>query len=242
MKESSIGYLDSIETMGLVDGPGIRVVVFMQGCPLRCIFCHNPETWKIDKKNPITPEELVEKIKKYKNYFGKNGGVTFSGGEPLTQSKFLLETLKLCKQENINTCLDTSGVGICYEEILKYVDLVIWDIKAINQENYKMITGYNIEDSLAFLDYCQKINKKMWLRNVIVPGINDTKDYILKLAKFIKPLKNIEKIELLPYHTHGVKKYEKLNIPYKLGNTKSMDIEICNNLEKLLKEEIWKTK
>lgn len=237
---NNIGYLDSIETMGLVDGPGVRVVVFMQGCPLRCIFCHNPETWKIDKKNPIKPEELIKIIKRYKNYFGKNGGVTFSGGEPLTQNKFLLETLKLCKKENINTCLDTSGVGNNYEEILEYVDLVIWDIKAVDSENYKKITGYDINDSLKFLNYCQKIGKKMWLRSVIVPGINDTEEYILKLAEFIKPLHNIEKVELLPYHTNGVKKYKDLDIPYKLGNTKSMDIEICNSLEKLLKEEIWK--
>lgn len=240
MKESSIGYLDSIETMGLVDGPGVRVVVFLQGCPLRCIFCHNPETWKIDKKFPITPVELVERIKKYKNYFGENGGVTFSGGEPLVQKDFLLETLKLCKKENINTCLDTAGACDNYEEILKYTDLVIFDIKALDNDNYHKITGYNIEKSLEFLDYCQKTNKKMWLRQVIIPGINDNEDYIFKLSEFIKPLKNIEKVELLPYHTNGVKKYEKLNIPYKLGNTKDMDIEICNNLEKLLKEEIWK--
>lgn len=240
MNESSIGYLDSIETMGLVDGPGVRVVVFLQGCPLRCIFCHNPETWKIDKKFPITPLELVTRIKKYKNYFGKDGGVTFSGGEPLTQNKFLLETLKLCKKENINTCLDTSGVGDNYEEILKYVDLVIMDIKALDSNNYKKITGYDITKSLEFLDYCQKTNKKMWLRQVIIPGINDDEKYILELAKFIKPLKNIERVELLPYHTNGIKKYETLNIPYKLGNTKSMDIEICSNLEKILREEIWK--
>ena len=226
--------------MKLVDGPGVRVVVFLQGCPLRCIFCHNPETWNIDKKYPITPVELVEIIKKYKNYFGKDGGVTFSGGEPLTQNKFLLETLKLCKTENINTCLDTSGVGNNYEEILKYTDLVIWDIKALDKENYKKITGFNIEKSLEFLKYCQKINKKMWLRQVIVPGINDNEEYIMKLVEFVKNLKNIEKVELLPYHTNGVKKYKTLNIPYKLGDTKSMDIEMCKKFENKLREEIWK--
>ena len=240
MKESNIGYLDSIETMGLVDGPGIRVVIFLQGCPLRCIFCHNPETWKIDNKMPITAEELVNKIKKYKNYFGNNGGVTFSGGEPLTQHAFLLEVLKLCKKENINTCLDTSGVGDNYQAILEYVDLVIWDIKALSEESYIKITGYNIKKSLEFLNYCQSINKKMWLRQVIVPGINDNDTYILELAEFIKKLNNIEKVELLPYHTDGVKKYEKLNISYKLGNTKNMDVEICKKLEEKLREEIWK--
>ena len=204
MSESNIGYIDSIETMGLVDGPGVRVVVFMQGCPLRCIFCHNPETWKIDKRNPVTPEKLVDVVKKYKNYFGEKGGITFSGGEPLTQNKFLLESLKLLKKEDINTCLDTSGVGTNYEEILKYVDLVIMDIKALDQENYKKITNYNIDKSLEFLNVCQKMNKKMWLRQVIIPGINDNIEYIKGLAEFIRPLKNIEKVELLPYHTNGV--------------------------------------
>ena len=236
MKESKIlGHLDSIETMGLVDGPGVRVVVFMQGCPLRCIFCHNPETWHINDNYTITPDELVKTILKYKNYFGDNGGVTFSGGEPLTQRDFLLETLKLCKKEKIHTCLDTSGVGKNYEEILPYVDLVIMDIKALEKDKYKEITGYNnIDISLNFLDECQKQNKKMWLRQVIIPGVNDNEEYILSLKEFISKLKNIEKIELLPYHTYGVSKYKKLNIPYKLGDTKDMDIKKCQELEKLL--------
>lgn len=236
MKESKIlGHLDSIETMGLVDGPGVRVVVFMQGCPLRCIFCHNPETWHINDNYTITPDELVKIISKYQNYFGDNGGVTFSGGEPLTQRDFLLETLKLCKKEKIHTCLDTSGVGKNYEELLPYVDLVIMDIKALEKDKYKEITGYNnIDISLNFLDECQKQNKKMWLRQVIIPGINDNEEYILSLKEFISKLKNIEKVELLPYHTYGVSKYKKLNIPYKLGDTKDMDIKKCQKLEKLL--------
>lgn len=236
MKESKIlGHLDSIETMGLVDGPGVRVVVFMQGCPLRCIFCHNPETWHINDNYTITPDELVKTILKYKNYFGDNGGVTFSGGEPLTQRDFLLETLKLCKKEKIHTCLDTSGVGKNYEELLPYVDLVIMDIKALEKDKYKKITGYNnIDISLNFLDECQKQNKNMWLRQVIIPGVNDNEEYILSLKEFISKLKNIEKVELLPYHTYGVSKYKKLNIPYKLGDTKDMDIKKCQKLEKLL--------
>lgn len=239
MKESNIGYLDSIETLGLVDGPGVRVVVFMQGCPLRCIFCHNPESWKINSNYLITPEELLNKIMKYKNYFGTTGGVTFSGGEPLTQNKFLLNALKLCKQNGINTCLDTSGVGE-YEEVLEYVDLVIWDIKAIKPDEYKKITNYKIDDSLKFLDYCQRHHKKMWLRQVIIPGINDNLDYISELKEFIRPLKNIEKIELLPYHSKAILKYKSLNIPYKMENTKDMDVIKCMELEKKLKEDLWK--
>ena len=161
-----IGHIDSIQTLGLVDGPGIRVVVFMQGCPLRCIFCHNPETWNINDKFTITPNDLVKHIYKYRNYFGETGGVTFSGGEPLFQHEFLLECLKLCKKMGIHTCIDTSGVGTNYEEILKYTDLVIWDVKAIEEANYKKITGAHIKKSLEFLDYCQKQEKNMWIRQV----------------------------------------------------------------------------
>lgn len=235
MKKYEIkGHIDSIETLGLVDGPGIRVVVFMQGCPLRCIFCHNPETWNINDNFVMSPDELVGEILKYKNYFGENGGVTFSGGEPLVQHDFLLETLKLCKKNKINTCLDTSGASSNYKEILKYVDLVIMDIKAIDGDEYRNITSGNISQSLSFLDECQKQNKRLWLRQVIIPNINDNEEYIYKLKNFIKSLKNIEKIELLPYHTYGVSKYKKLNIPYKLVDTKDMDTGKCQYLENLL--------
>lgn len=228
------GYLDSIQTLGLVDGPGIRVVVFLQGCPLRCSFCHNPETWFRNDKMVMTSEELVSYIIRFKNFFGNDGGVTFSGGEPLYQSEFLLECLKLCKKNNINTCLDTSGVGSNYNEILKYVDLVIWDIKAIDDESYFEITGKHIDKSLEFLNKCQELGKNMWLRQVIIPGINDNEDYIYKLKEFIKPLSNIKKIELLPYHQLGVSKYKKLGIPYKLDGVDSMDKKKCDELYKLL--------
>lgn len=231
------GNIDSIDTMGLVDGPGIRVVIFMQGCPLRCLFCHNPETWNDEKKKQYTPNELIEYILKFKSYFEEKGGVTFSGGEPLKQPLFLLECLKLCKENNIHTCLDTSGVGENYDEILDYTDLVIWDIKAIDNENYKKMTGKDIDVSLNFLKTCQKKNKKMWLRQVIVPGINDNEEYILKLKEFIKPLKNIEKVELLPYHTMAINKYEELNIPYRLKGVLDMNKERCLELQNLLNED-----
>lgn len=236
-----MGSISSIETFGLVDGPGIRTVVFLNGCKLRCLFCHNPEMF-IKKENNYTPEELVKKIIRNKPYFKRNnGGVTFSGGEPLLQSDFLIKVCKLLKQENIHIALDTSGVGNGnYEELLNLVDLVIFDIKAIDEKGYEFITGQKQDESLKFLDVCQKLNKNMWLRQVIVPNINDTEEYIYKLSNFIKPLKNIEKIELLPYHTMAIKKYEKMNIPYKLGDTIDMDIERCKYLENLLKEELWK--
>ena len=230
-----IGYIESVETMGLVDGPGIRYVVFMQGCPLRCLYCHNPETWAERKENPTTPEELVEKILRFKPYFEDGGGVTFSGGEPLHQPEFLLETLKLCKEKAINTCLDTSGVGKgLEEEILKYVDLVILDVKAINPEEYTKITSRPIQASLNFLNLCQKMHKKMWLRQVIVPGLNDDEEHILRFKKFIDSLENIENVELLPYHLYGIQKYKKLGIPYRLDGVPAMNIDRCRDLQDLL--------
>ncbi len=231
------GNINSIETMGAVDGPGLRIVFFLQGCPLRCIFCHNPETWNEKENILMTPSEVLEKIIRYKNYFGTNGGVTFSGGEPLYQPEFLLEVLKLCKKNNIDTTIDTSGVNNnrgLKEEILKYTDLVIMDIKGIDVNNYKEITSKKITESLEFIDLCQKLNKKMWLRQVIVPGINDNEEYILKLKKFIEPLKNIDKVELLPYHTLGLEKYKKLGIKYKLDKVNDMDIDRCKKLEQIL--------
>lgn len=232
-----IGKINSIETMGLVDGPGVRFVVFMQGCPLRCRFCHNPETWNVNgKSDSYTPEELIKKILNYKPYFKHNGGVTFSGGEPLMQKEFLLECLKLCKKETIHTCLDTAGSIPDCKEILEYTDLVIFDIKGTNKENYKEMTGANIDTSLKFLKLCQKMDKKLWIRVVIVPGINDTKEYINELISFVKPLKNIEKIELLPYHTLGVHKYEDLKLNYSLKDVPDMDKDKCKRLEEMLKE------
>ena len=231
------GKINSIETMGLVDGPGVRFVIFMQGCPLRCIFCHNPETWDINGKSSVyTPKELVNKILRYKPYFKNNGGVTFSGGEPLMQKEFLLECLKLLKKENIHTCIDTAGSISDCEEILKYTDLVLFDIKGTNKENYKKNTKGNIDIAIDFLNLCQKMNKKMWLRVVIIPGINDNEEYINELIKYIKPLKNIEKIEFLPYHTLGVHKYKELGIKYPLEGVLDMDIDKCKYLEEVLKK------
>ena len=229
------GNIDSFESMGLVDGPGVRFVVFMQGCPLRCAYCHNPETWADEKKIEMTAEELVKKVLKYKPYFGDDGGVTFSGGEPLRQPKFLLEALKECKRYGINTCLDTSGAGDEYDEILDYVDLVILDVKAIDAEKYRALTGQNIERYNRFLATCQKKKKRLWLRQVIVPGYNDTEADILRLKEYIKNIENVERVELLPYHSMAKEKYKKLGIKYRLENVLDMDKEKCKKLEKLLK-------
>ena len=229
------GNIDSFETMGLVDGPGVRFVVFMQGCPLRCAYCHNPETWSDQKKIEMTAEELVKKILKYRTYFGDEGGVTFSGGEPLRQPEFLLEALKECKKQNIHTCLDTSGFGENYEEILDYVDLVILDVKAIVPEKYKALTGQAIDKYNKFLETCQEKDKKLWLRQVIVPSYNDTKEDVLKLKAYIKNIKNVEKVELLPYHSMAKEKYKNLGIKYRLDDVVDMDKEKCKQLEKILR-------
>lgn len=227
------GYINSIETMGLVDGPGIRFVVFMQGCKLRCLFCHNPETWQLNKGIEISSDELIKQILKYKNYYGKEGGVTFSGGEPLLQSSFLLDILKKCQKNNIHTCLDTAGFGgTNNEEILKYIDLVMMDIKALKPDKYFEIVGQKIDQSLEFLKLCQKLKKRLWIRQVIIPGINDNEEYIRELKKFLSDYE-VEKIEFLAYTTIGVPKYEKLGIPYRLRNIEAMNKEKCEELYKL---------
>ena len=230
------GRINSIETMGLVDGPGIRFVSFFQGCKLRCLYCHNPETWALDgQSEEIEAQELVKKIERYKNYYGADGGVTFSGGEPLLQPAFLLECLKLCKEKGINTALDTAGVGFGdYDEILDYVDLVILDVKAVDEKEYQELTGKPIKYFQNFLDKVQEKGNKLWLRQVIVPGMNDDEKHIKKLKNFEKKLKNVEKIELLPYKTIGVHKYQDLKIQYRLEGVPDMDEEKCQKLQQLL--------
>lgn len=230
-----IGNVAGFETMGLVDGPGVRFVVFLQGCPLRCLYCHNPEMWNNDEqKIQISPEDLVKKIKRYKPYFKGVGGVTISGGEPLTQAEFVCEVFKLCKENDIHTCLDTSGFGKDYDELLSYCDLVILDVKELDAEKYKKLTGKKIDQFFKFVEICQKKNKKLWLRQVIVPGLNDTVENVKKLNEFAKSLSNVEKVELLPYHTMGVEKYEKLGIKYRLDGVQDMDKKACEKLLKYL--------
>lgn len=230
------GNIASFESMGLVDGPGVRFVVFLQGCPLRCAYCHNPEMWnKNEKKIEMTPQELVEKIKKYKPYFKENGGITISGGEPLMQEKFVCEVFKLCKNEGLHTCLDTSGHGEASDELLENTDLVILDVKELDAKKYLDLVGQKQDKFLKFLEKCQKFDKKLWLRQVIVPNYNDSIENVLKLKALADKLKNVEKIELLPYHDMAKKKYKSLGIKYRLEDTPPMDKQRCKELEKLLK-------
>ena len=230
-----VGNIASFESMGLVDGPGVRYVVFLQGCPLRCLYCHNPEMWDVvQKKTQMTPDELMKKVLRYKTYL-KDGGVTVSGGEPLLQAKFVTEFFKLCKENGIHTCLDTSGFGNASDELLKNTDLVILDVKELDAQKYEKLVGQKIDKFNKFLEKCQKMGKKMWLRQVIVPNYNDTEESVLKLKEFAKRLNNIEKIELLPYHDMAKKKYKSLGIDYVLKDVPPMDKQRCKELEKLLK-------
>ena len=226
------GSIDSIETLGLVDGPGIRCVVFLNGCSLRCKYCHNPETWYMKDEN-YTVDELVEKLLKYKPYFGNDGGVTFSGGEPLLQEKFVIEVMKKLKNEGVHICLDTAGVGDGgYEEIISLCDLILFDVKHVNDEGYTELTGGDIKHCEEFISEVNKQNKPVWIRQVIVPGINDNLEYIVSLVKYLSKIKNIKKVDFLPYHKMGDEKYKKLNIENPLDNTSPMDKEKCDLLYK----------
>ena len=222
--------IDSIETFGLVDGPGIRTVIFFNGCKLRCKYCHNPEMW-IKKDNNYTVDEVVHKVLRSKPYFKNNGGVTFSGGEPLLHSDFIIEVSKKLKKENINICLDTAGVGNGnYDELLKNIDIVLLDIKHTEKDTYKEITGKELNEVENFIEACNKANKRIWIRQVIIPGINNNKEYMNSLSNYLKHINNIERIDFLPFHRLGREKYLKLNIPYPYENKKDMDKDKCNDL------------
>jgi len=233
-----MGHIDSIESLGLSDGPGIRTVIFLTGCRLRCKYCHNPEMW-IKGKNNITSKELVDKIIRFKPYYGSSGGVTFSGGEPLLQGEFLIDVCKKLKQEQINIALDTAGVGDSkyYSEILDLIDLVILDIKHVTNEGYYKLTGREIKDFYEFLNYLNHSGKKVWLRQVVVPNIQNNKNYMDLLIKFCKKIKNVEKIEFLPYHRLGREKYLKLGINYPLEEVNDMDSNECEELYKYFLEK-----
>lgn len=212
------GYITNIESMGLVDGPGIRTVVFLGGCKLRCKYCENPEGWNGGTPN-ITVEELVNKILRNKPYFKRNsGGVTFSGGEPLLQYDFLLAVCRRLKKEKIHIALDTAGVGLGnYAELLEFVDLVLLDIKHTDESEYVKLTGHTMEAFWAFLKALNTSGKDVWIRQVIVPDINDTDAYMKDLALFLKNVKNVKRVDFLPYHKLGDAKYDALNLsnPYR---------------------------
>ncbi|MBR2404606.1 MAG: pyruvate formate lyase-activating protein [Clostridia bacterium] len=222
------GRIHSIESMGLVDGPGIRTVVFFQGCALRCLFCHNPDSWDFSGGKEVTADEIVAKVLRFRPYFDRSGGgVTFSGGEPLMQPKFLLELLAKCRHHGIHTCLDTSGVGLGdYDEILNLCDLVLYDIKALDGADYKKMCSLGIERTLEFVEALKRIKPATIVRQVVVPGINDTDEYMRALKEYIaKELPFAQSVELLSFHKMGEHKYKKLGIAAPLAHIEAMDRE-----------------
>ena len=214
-----IGRIHSFESLGAVDGPGIRFVIFMQGCHLKCKYCQNRDTWDINGGTEYTVEEIYNKVMRYKNYIIPNGGVTISGGEPLLQTEFLIELFKMLKKEKIHTCIDTSGnVALTdkIKELIELTDLFLLDIKCINDNVCKDLTGVSNKNEIEFARYLSEKRKEMWIRQVLVPGITDDENDLKELSKFIKSLNNVKKIEILKYHDLGTFKWENLNLEYPL--------------------------
>lgn len=236
-----IGRIHSIESFSKVDGPGIRYVVFMQGCNLRCKFCHNPDTWQINQGNKINQEQLIEKILNAKNYLvNGRGGVTFTGGEPLLQAEFLIEVCKKLKEHNIHVAIDTAGNFDIEDEkineLINYVDLFLFDIKHIKDEEHKKLIGVSNEKILKMAEYLSnKKDKKLWIRIVYIPEITDIDNSLQEYKEFIATLKNVEKIEVLPYHEMGKYKWKELGLKYQLNNIKIPTKQECNKIEEYLK-------
>ncbi len=227
----------SIESFGTVDGPGIRFVLFLQGCSLQCKYCHNRDTWDMASGTYKSLDDIFEKILRYKNYIYPNGGVTITGGEPLLQVKFLIELFKKLKQENIHTCLDTSGMVSITDDIktlLSLTDLVLLDIKHIDTIKCKELVGTGNEKELEFARYLSDNNIHMWIRQVLVPDYTDDENDLLKLKDFISSLKTIDKVEILPYHDMGKFKWKNLNIPYELESIRPANSEDVEKAKKIL--------
>lgn len=235
-----IGRIHSVFSGGTVDGPGIRFVVFTQGCPLRCKYCHNPDSWDVLAGELRSVEDLTKEIIKYKNYFGTSGGVTVSGGEPLLQIEFVTELLKSVKSYGIHTAVDTSGFTFnennieLFKELDKYVDLYLLDIKHIDDEMHKKLTGVSNKNTLAFAKWLDSRGKKVWIRHVLLEGFTDNDEYLKKTKDFINTLSNVEKVEVLPYHTMGEVKYQKLNLEYALKEVNPPSKERVLNAKAIL--------
>ena len=258
--EEKVGYIHSLQSMGAVDGPGIRFCVFLQGCPLRCMYCHNPDTWLATAPDghrlgtSYTTEELVKKILRYKPYFANGGGVTVSGGEPLMQAEFVTELFTLLHENEIHTCLDTSGnfpenidiseekmpdilpkdTGSKYGNLLKVTDLVICDIKFTTEKDYCEYTGGSLKKVLYFLDMVNKCSVPLWIRHVVVPGYTDSAGEVSDMVKLARRYPTLEKIELLPFHKLCIPKYEALGIPFRCADIPECSNETINQLSLIL--------
>ena len=218
------GHIHSFETFGSVDGPGVRFVVFVQGCRMRCRYCHNPDTWKIGEGELWNAEDIMNKAIRYKPYWGNEGGVTVSGGEPLLQLEFVTELFELLKKNGINTCLDTAGGPFnddpawlaAFDRLMRSTDLVMLDIKHIDSEKHKELTGIPNENILACARHMDELGTKMWIRHVLVPGYTDSDEQLMGIHEFVSTLKNVTRVEVLPYHMFGKFKWEKLGLKYTL--------------------------
>ncbi|MBP3626527.1 MAG: pyruvate formate lyase-activating protein [Clostridia bacterium] len=230
------GYINSIQSLGALDGPGIRFAVFLQGCNLRCGCCHNPDTWDIKGGTEYTPLEIVQKAERFREYFGKEGGITFSGGEPLLQADFVREVFSLCKEKGINTCLDTSGsiLNDKVKKLLSVTDRVLLDIKYTDEQSYKDYVGCSLEGVLEFLNYLDQNKIPVTLRQVIIPTLNDNEDNILRLKEIAESHKCVDKIELLPFKKMCQVKYDKMGIPFPFAHLPEPKRDKIKVLEEIL--------
>lgn len=232
-----IGHIHSTESFGAADGPGVRFIVFMQGCRMRCRYCHNPDTWKMDDGDEMTADEILKRALRFKPYWGKDGGITISGGEPLLQIDFVIELFKKAKELGINTCIDTAGNPFTkeepffskFEELMKYTDLLLLDLKEINPTRHKDLTGFDNSNIIEMAKYLSEINKPVWIRHVLVPEHSDFDEDLDALGDFIDTLSNVDRVEILPYHTLGKFKWENLGIPYTLESISPPSAERIEN-------------
>lgn len=240
------GFVHSVESFGSVDGPGIRFLIFLQGCPMRCQFCHNPDSWKTGIGEERTADELLDQAERFRTYWGDNGGITVSGGEALLQIDFLLELFEKAKQRGIGTCLDTSAQLFTrkspffekFERLMELTDTVLLDIKHIDDEEHRKLTRHSNANILDCARYLSEIDKPVWIRHVLIPGITDKDEYLVRLRDFLSTLHNIERIEVLPYHTLGVYKYEKLGIDYRLKDVQPPEAERVANANDILQQAL----
>ena len=243
-----IGHIHSTESFGAADGPGVRFIVFMQGCHMRCRYCHNPDTWKMDGGDEVTTDEILKRALRFKPYWGKDGGITISGGEPLLQIDFVIVLFKKAKELGINTCIDTAGNPVTkeepffskFEELMKYTDLLLLDLKEINPARHKDLTGFDNSNIIEMAKYLSEINKPVWIRHVLVPEHSDFDEDLDALGDFIDTLSNVDRVEILPYHTLGKFKWENLGIPYTLESISPPSAERIENAKQRIHAGIRK--
>lgn len=239
------GYIHQIESFGCADGPGSRFIIFFSGCPLRCLYCHNPDTWNMTDGTKYTTTQLLDEAESCRGYWGSKGGITVSGGEPLFQIDFLIELFTEAKKRNINTCIDTSGAPFKkegewfekFKKLMEVTDILLMDIKHIDEEEHVKLTGKsgkNIREMFAYLD---EIKKPIWIRHVLVPGITDIDEYLIKTRDFIRTLSNVQRVEILPYHGLGAMKYKDLGLDYALKDLESPTAERVAHAKEILECE-----